>query len=145
MSAVADLRERHPRFAEGSATTEWPPAPRRERLLDPVVVDELRDLDEEVGGNFLADLVAQFVRSTDPLFAELSEALRIGDAPAVGRIAHRIQGSSGDLGGVRLAASCGRLETKAVTGELAGGRRDMVTLQLDYDDLCRRWEQQLAA
>ncbi|PQZ90907.1 MULTISPECIES: Hpt domain-containing protein [Pseudomonas] len=44
------------------------------------------------------------------------EALRKArdDAKALGRIAHSFKGSSGNLGAVRLAQLCQRLETEAV-------------------------------
>ncbi len=50
------------------------------------------------------------------------EALRKarGDAPALGRIAHSFKGSSGNLGAVRLAQLCQRLEVESseVTADL---------------------------
>ena len=60
------------------------------------------------------------------------EALRVarGDAKALGRIAHSFKGSSGNLGAVRLAQLCQRLEVESV-----GATSDLGALvdQIDHE------------
>ena len=80
---------------------------------------------------------AEFFSDTEPLLVELREACDARDAPAVGRIAHSIKGSSVQLGGRRLALSCGRLELKANDGSLADGQRDLMEVEIDYKELRR--------
>ena len=79
--------------------------------IDPAVIDELRVLGGADEQDFLAELIDQFVRETEPLLVELREALEVGrrrHAWAASRTA--IKGSCSQLGGRRLALSCGRLE-----------------------------------
>lgn len=112
-----------------------------EVTIDQVVFNELRTF----GVDFLADLVDLFVHETEPLLVQLSEALEAGDHTAVGRIAHSICGSGGQLGGQRLALSCGRLEEKATAGCVAEDQDDLQEVEFEYKKLCRVWTQRLAA
>ena len=101
-----------------------PPGPDPEvaHAIDPVVFGELRILDDATEEDLLVELVEQFAHETEPLLVELRAALEVGDALGVGRIAHSIKGSSVQLGGRRLALSCGRLERKAAADSLAEGQ-----------------------
>ena len=72
------------------------------------------------------------------------QALEVGDALAVGRIAHSIKGSSVQLGGRRLALSCGRLERKAAAGSFADGQDDLLEVEIDYKELRSSLTEQLA-
>jgi HPt (histidine-containing phosphotransfer) domain-containing protein len=65
------------------------------------------------------------------------------DGEAVGRIAHSIMGSSAQLGGRRLALSCGLLEGKATAGSLSGGA-DLDDVTVDYQDLRRSLMEELS-
>jgi DNA-binding NarL/FixJ family response regulator len=107
-----------------------------EVMIDPAVLAELFVLAEGGEHDFLANLVDQFVRETEPRLVELRTAMEAGDAPAVGRIAHLIQGSGSQLGGRRLALSCERLEGKSRTGVVSGAGAEMQGLEMDYQDLC---------
>jgi HPt (histidine-containing phosphotransfer) domain-containing protein len=115
-----------------------------EATIDPAVFDELRALGEAAEEDFLADLVDQFVHDTEPLLVELSEALELGDARAVGRIAHSIKGTSGQPGGQRLASSCDRLERKATAGCPSDGQTDLQEVAGDYQELRRALTRQLS-
>jgi two-component system sensor histidine kinase/response regulator len=113
--------------------------------IDPDVFEELRLLGEATNEDFLAELVGQFVKVTEPLLLELGAALETGDRDAVVRIAHSIRGSGDQLGGRRLALSCLRLEEKAKTCCLADGQTDLQEVEFDYQDLCRTLIHQLAS
>ena len=106
-----------------------------EITIDPAVLDELRVLGEATEENFLADLIDHFALDTDSRLVELRKAVEIGDSVAVGHIAHGIKGSGGQLGGRRLALSCGRLERKAAAGRLSGGQTDLQEVEFDYQEL----------
>jgi two-component system sensor histidine kinase/response regulator len=108
-----------------------------EVTIDPAILDELRDLGEDSDHDLLTEVIDQFVRDTEPLLVQLREALDVGDAPAVGRIAHSIKGSCGQLGGLRLALSCGRLEGKAIANVLSDGQDDLLEVEIDYQELRR--------
>jgi HPt (histidine-containing phosphotransfer) domain-containing protein len=113
--------------------------------FDPAVFEDLRALEEVAGQGFLAGLLETFVDETGPLLARLAEALDTGDAPAAGRIAHSIRGSCLQLGGLRLASSCERLETNALAGSLADAHQDLHQVEIDYTDLRRTFAQQVVS
>jgi PAS domain S-box-containing protein len=119
------------------------PDPEVAHTIDPAVFGELRILDDATGGDLLVELVERFVHETEPLLVELREALEVGDALAVGRIAHSIKGSGVQLGGRRLALSCGRLERKAAAGSLAEGQDDLLEVEIDYKELRSSLTEQL--
>jgi PAS domain S-box-containing protein len=97
--------------------------------------DELRLLAEATEHDFVTDLIDQFVDDTDLLLRNLREASSIGDASAVGHIAHNIKGSGAQLGGRRLAMSCDRLEETAITGGLSHSPDDLADVERDYAEL----------
>lgn len=103
--------------------------------VDPVFIDELRKIGKAAGQDFLGELVTEFVHDTDTLVVELRDALELKDAERVGRIAHKIKGSAGQLGGRRLTSSCARLETAALLGALTEGHVDLEELEVDYQEL----------
>ena len=71
-------------------------------LLDPAVLDELRD---SVGGDeeFIADLVATYVNEGSGHLSEMRAAADAGDAAAIVRPAHTLKSSSAALGAMRLS------------------------------------------
>jgi CheY-like chemotaxis protein len=116
-----------------------------EVVVDPDVFAELRELDEGLGGHFLAELVRDFTLATDVLLLELGEAVELGDAASVSRIAHSIKGSAGSLGGTQLNAACSRLELKALSGNLAESAADLAGLHADYSHLRSVLDEKLQA
>jgi two-component system, sensor histidine kinase and response regulator len=116
-----------------------------ETVLDLAVFDELRLLGGSTSEKFLADLVSQFMNDTDLRLLELHEALAAADALAVGRIAHGIEGSGGQLGGRRFAAACGGLVGRAVAGHLSGGQASLHEVEAEYHALCDALVEQLSS
>ncbi len=104
-----------------------------EDTLESAVIEELATFGED----FLAQLVDQFLRETDVLFAELRAAREIGDHAAVGRIAHSIKGSSSQIGGRRLALSCDELEEKATCEGASTRECDLQDVEKRYEELRR--------
>lgn len=102
-----------------------------EPVLDPRVIRELRCY----GETFLRELVEEFTSATELLLAELREAFFLNDALAVARIAHSIRGSGGQLGGLRLANACYRLERRATYGSLPEGEPELEDVEREYDAL----------
>ncbi|MEY2591391.1 MAG: two-component system, sensor histidine kinase and response regulator [Acidimicrobiaceae bacterium] len=110
--------------------------PAAEATIDAAVLGELRVLGAAANHDFVGELVDQFVLDTEPLLEELRQSFEAGDAPAVGRIAHTIKGSSGQLGGRRLAGSCAHLEAQASSGTLSEGPTNLREVEFDYQQLC---------
>jgi two-component system sensor histidine kinase/response regulator len=106
-----------------------------EFAIDHADFDELRLLAEATEHDFVTELIDQFVRETDLLLVDLRAASAQGDAVSVGNLAHSIMGSGGQLGGRRLALSCGRLESRAIVGDLSDGPLDLAEVESDYREL----------
>jgi HPt (histidine-containing phosphotransfer) domain-containing protein len=115
-----------------------------EMTIDRAVINELRVLGTATGHDFVGELIDQFVRETDLRLIELREAFAVDDVAAVPRIAHAIKGSAGQLGGRRLALSCGRLERKAEGGCVSGCELDVRDVEFDYRELRVALTQQVA-
>jgi two-component system, sensor histidine kinase and response regulator len=138
------------RFMEGGPNMVTPllgvrQTSKGELTIDPAVVDELRYLGESTEEDLIGELVDQFVDDTEPLLVQLRDALEIGDAPAVGRIAHSIKGSCDQLGGRRLALACGRLERKATGRSFSDGQNDLLEVEIEYQELRRALRQELSS
>lgn len=110
--------------------------PRREVVLDPAVVRELRALGSAGEEGFFEQLVGQFVDETVPLLAQLRLAVDQEDAISVRRIAHALRGSASQMGAQRLASSYATLETAAAAGSLISSRRDLRVVEIDYGEIC---------
>ena len=135
LAAVAGtIKASSPKFAPLTAV---PGAAVPEVTLDKGVMEDLASLDETLGDGFLADLIGQFLRETPQLLNELREALEAGDDVKVGRLAHSIGGSSGQLGGRQLASSCIGLEKTAANGRLSSTLADLDCVEQDFEDLSR--------
>jgi two-component system sensor histidine kinase/response regulator len=115
-----------------------------EMTIDPAVLDELRLLGRATEHDFVGELIDQFVHETDLRLVELRHALAVSDVVAVRRIAHAIKGSGGQVGGRRLALSCGRLERKAESGRVAEAQLDLREVEFDYRELRLALTQQVA-
>jgi CheY-like chemotaxis protein len=79
-------------------------SPAADMTVDTEILDQLRVLGGTAEEDFLGELVDQFVKDTEPLLVQLRGAFEGDDAPTVGRIAHAIKGSCGQLGDSRRRA-----------------------------------------
>ncbi len=75
--------------------------------------NKLAELQELTGGDpaWVSELLETYVADTRARLVELREAVRAGSVPRVQRAAHGIKGSSGNVGAVRMADTCHRLES----------------------------------
>jgi len=111
------------------------PAPSADTTIDFAALDELRVLGKAAEQDLVGEVIDQFVRETELSLAVLRDALEAGDAVAVRRIAHGIKGSGSQVGGRRLAASCGRLEREAARGHLSEARIALHDVTSDFGEL----------
>jgi HPt (histidine-containing phosphotransfer) domain-containing protein len=84
-----------------------PRAPGHE-CVDAAVLDELRQLDISCG--VLSTLITQFLEDIPTCLAALQDACQQGDAGALARVAHDVNGSSGNLGVWRMRQLCIELQ-----------------------------------
>ena len=113
------------------------PSRQSEPTIDLLFIEELYGIGQAAGQDFLGELVEQFVRDSETLLVEMRSALKAEDAVGASRIAHKIKGSAGQLGGRRLASSCARMETNASEGDLEEALEGLGDLEVDYEELSR--------
>jgi len=92
--------------AEAPATSLGIPA----GTLDPEVVATLRGLTVEGQPDAFVTLMTLFSTSSTALLETLRDAMARADAEGVARVAHTLKGSAANVGAVRLADACRRLE-----------------------------------
>ena len=81
-----------------------------EPALDPGVLAQLGDAERGGDPAFLVELIDLFLSQVTPVITALREAAAAGDEREIGRIAHTLQSSSGNLGARRLQRLCAEAE-----------------------------------
>ncbi|MGI8648771.1 MAG: response regulator, partial [Rubrobacter sp.] len=100
-----------------------------ESPLDPTVINDLRELG---GPEMLAELQEIFFEDANGRLAGLREALEVGDARSVERIAHTLKGSSGNMGAARMALLCAELQEVNASGNLERAPRLVEELEAEF-------------
>jgi HPt (histidine-containing phosphotransfer) domain-containing protein len=90
--------------------------------LDPEVITDLRGLQEAGGSNVFAELVSMFINELPVRLAGIRAALDRRDPEALKQEAHRLKGSSQQMGAMRLSALCHEMERLGRAHELANVR-----------------------
>ncbi len=92
------------------------PRERSSADLDPLAAS-LAALARELGEDFVSTLARDFVKGVPQHRSALISARERSDAPAMKRVAHTLQGESGNLGAHRLARACASLQRAAESGD----------------------------
>jgi PAS domain S-box-containing protein len=98
--------------------------------VDPAVLTDLRQLDET--GTVLATVITHFLDETPRLQAQMQAAVRQGDATALVEAAHKLKGSSGNIGATRMQQLCSELQTFGRTNGLAQAGTRLAQLATEY-------------
>jgi two-component system, sensor histidine kinase and response regulator len=85
--------------------------------IDSTVLTELRELDSSCG--LLSTLITNFLNDVPTRLAGLQAALQEGDAGALARVAHELNGSSGNLGIRHMRQLCVELQALGKTKDLS--------------------------
>jgi two-component system sensor histidine kinase/response regulator len=121
---LADVEAVLSRWLGGEVTTEkaagsadW--AQSAGEVLDPDRLAELGQLDSSGKRSALFGRLADgFLAGVPADLADLRAAVQRGDAPAVGRVAHRLKGAAGAVGSNGMVSLCEQLELLARAGAL---------------------------
>ena len=100
--------------------------------LDLQVIDALRALSPESGGDFLRELVEIYLRDTPERLTELEQALVRQDAAMVTRAAHSIKGSSSNFGAKRLAQFAQEIEAQGKASNFSAAAAAVADLKAEY-------------
>ena len=85
--------------------------------VDAAVLAELRQLDSSCG--LLSTLITNFLKDVPKSLAGLRDALRQGDGQALARVAHELNGSSGNLGVRNMRQLCIELQALGKAKDLS--------------------------
>jgi len=88
----------------------------RAEILDPKVIESLKELGGEDDPELFDELVDLFCEDSPQRIQKMVEALDAGDWMRVEGMAHALRSSSANLGAMRLSALCRDIEAQAKTG-----------------------------
>jgi HPt (histidine-containing phosphotransfer) domain-containing protein len=98
--------------------------------IDLLTFEKLRN---DVGAEFVGELLATYCNETPQLIAKLQHALDVNDAGAFRQAAHSIKSTSLTFGALSLGEMAKELERLGRAGDLAGAREKVDQLAAEYD------------
>ena len=102
-------------------------------VLDPDVLENLRELEAPGGTPVVAGIVSDFLDQVPVAIADLRAAIDRGDVQDVAAIAHRCKGSSSSLAADRLAELFAILEEHARAGDIPSCRGVLAGVPVELD------------
>jgi signal transduction histidine kinase/HPt (histidine-containing phosphotransfer) domain-containing protein len=109
------------------------------------VTDRLSLFDQEFSPDMVVRLIDKFLPDTAKRLADLRAAVDAEDAPAVGRAAHGLKGSYGNIGADEAAHLCLELERQARLGSVQGAGSRLSKLEKDFPQLAGMLQAQKTA
>ena len=88
-------------------------------IIDEVVLDDLRQLDDE-DGEFFEEVVQTYVQDAHLLLDDLRAGIGCGNAEKTARAAHSLKTPSFQLGALELGELCRQVEEKSRGGSCEG-------------------------
>jgi HPt (histidine-containing phosphotransfer) domain-containing protein len=100
------------------------------------VLADLRQLDQSCG--VLSTLITHFVEDGPPRLAALRDALQQGDGGTLARVAHDLNGSTGNLGIWRMRQLCVELQALGKAKDLTKAGALLAKLVREFEVVSRR-------
>jgi len=116
-------------------TTPDKPVEADQPLLDERIWSQLREVEKSDPG-IVADLFRVFRAEAPGILLDVKEAVAAGDADALKKSAHKLKGSSGNMGMLRLAALSAELERRARAGSLDSAGDLSAAAEREYQVAC---------
>lgn len=110
--------------------------------LDRSVLNELRELDDD--GDLFAELVKNFLTETPRRLHEIVTAIEKSDGEALAAVAHKLRGSSGCYGAMRLTDLCQSLELQAQRGAFSLAERTLTMIETETEKVAALLRAELA-
>ena len=101
-------------------------------VLDPAVVDSLRQLTAPGEPDVLAEVLRLFLDDVPRRVERLKAAWREGNAVELQRAAHSLKGSSGNIGAHHMSDICAQLDERGRAGDFNGARHLLDSLDEEY-------------
>ena len=101
-------------------------------VLDPLVIESLRQLNVDGEPDVLAEVLQLFLEDVPRRIAKLRAACEAGDAVEVYKAAHSLKGSAGNIGAKPLLAVCRQLDDRGRAGDLTGSEHLVDALDAEF-------------
>ena len=88
-----------------------------DETLNVELLKELDGLEGDEGRPLVVELAELYLRTTPERLVAISQSFHGGDLASIGRIAHSLKSSSGNLGLVGVQTICMKLERAATAGD----------------------------
>jgi signal transduction histidine kinase/CheY-like chemotaxis protein/HPt (histidine-containing phosphotransfer) domain-containing protein len=108
------------------------PAP---ATLDRSVLNELRQIDDEGECVLFMELVTNFLNETPRRIIEIAVSIESRDSEGLAAVAHKLRGSSGCYGALRLTDLCQSLESLAQNGAFGLASKTLAMIESEYEKL----------
>jgi PAS domain S-box-containing protein len=105
------------------------------KVLDPDLLSELREVMEDSGDGGFGELVDTFARYAEEQLNAMERALRQGQMEELRQAAHTLRSSSANLAAVRLRELCRELERAAKDGGLRDGEARLTEIKAAYAEM----------
>ena len=110
-------------------------------LLDPTVLDGLREIETQGAPGFVSEIVGLFANQGRATLEALSAAAATGDLTVWRSTLHTLKGSASSVGAIRLSEACHRFEDRSDSDGLTGSEAALKELEREYakalERLCR--------
>lgn len=101
-------------------------------MVNPAVIATLRELERNGNPGLLADLVKLFQRKIPEALREMESALAAGNPSQIGRCAHTMKSSCGNLGAMEMSRIAAELMECASAEDLASAPEKLKALRLEF-------------
>jgi HPt (histidine-containing phosphotransfer) domain-containing protein len=101
-------------------------------VLDPSVIDTLRQLTPPGEPDVLTEVLQMFLQEVPPRIERLRNAWTAGDIQEVHRAAHSLKGSAGNIGAQRLLAVCRDLDDRKGSLDPAAAAALVAALDVEF-------------
>ena len=101
-------------------------------LLDPNAIQRLMDIGKQTDPGFLQQVLEMFMKQAPENIEEIRQSLERGDFAAMWKTAHKLKGTSLNIGAARLSELCREIEKKGRNLETSGLHGLTMQLENDY-------------
>lgn len=107
-------------------------APNSGPVLDPAVIENLRQLTPPGEPDVLAEVLELFLQDVPRRLTRLRASCDAGDAAELHKTAHSLKGSAGNIGAPAMFAICHQLDDQARAGDLSDAKRLIDALEAEF-------------
>jgi two-component system sensor histidine kinase/response regulator len=132
LEALRSVINRWTRTRPGLDVGPANPSPKHASPLEIPVLEQIRDLQEAGGSDFLTELIDIYLKDSAVLMDRIQKGLAGDESQPLRKSLHSLKGSSGNLGAYQLAELCGNMELLVDKGRLEEARLNQAQLEQEY-------------